>query len=157
MGPETQGAVNALIIGADVIARLGLRTLLQVSSQVAVAGEAEGGAAAIARLRQLAPHVVLLHAQTTGAELLAELREFARYAPVLLLANDESAPAVERALRTGATGYLINGQYGVDELIDAVLAVDEVAGRAGAQGPLNRGGRLVVREQEYRCVARELP
>ncbi len=114
--------ISAAIIGADVIARLGLRTLLQVSGKVAVVGEADGMPAALAQFGRLAPDVALLHTRTAGTDLLVELRELARHALVLVLANDESPLAVERALRAGATGYLINGQYSPDELVGAVLA-----------------------------------
>ena len=114
--------INALIIGADVIARLGLRTLLQISGRVAIVGEAGGGPDAVAQLGQLGADVVLLHGRLAGPELLGELRELARFARVLLLADDDSSQAVERALRGGATGYLINGQYTPDELVTAVVA-----------------------------------
>jgi DNA-binding NarL/FixJ family response regulator len=114
--------ISLLIIGTDVIARLGLRTLLQVSGKVRILGETESGTEALGQVARLKPDAVLLHARTSGAELVTELRELARQAPVLLLANDESPPAVERALRVGATGYLINGQYSPDELVAAVLA-----------------------------------
>jgi DNA-binding NarL/FixJ family response regulator len=114
--------VHALIIGEDVIARIGLRTLLQVSGRVAIVGEADGGRDALAQIGRLGADVALLHAGTNGSGLLNELRELVRHTPVLLLANDESPPAVERALHAGATGYLINGQYGPDELIAAVEA-----------------------------------
>jgi DNA-binding NarL/FixJ family response regulator len=117
-----QDIVNLLIIGTDVIARLGLRTLLQVSGNVTIVGETEGGPDALRQAARLGADVILLHARTSGAELLAELRELSRHAPVLLLAGDDSPPAVERALRVGATGYLINGQYSPDELVAAVLA-----------------------------------
>jgi DNA-binding NarL/FixJ family response regulator len=123
MSPKNQeDVVNALIIGDDVIARLGLRTLLQVSGRVAIVGEAEGGRDARTQAGRLGVDVVLRHAQESGAEFLSELREIASRVPVLLLANDQSPAAVERALRAGVTGYLINGQYGPEELIAAVLA-----------------------------------
>jgi DNA-binding NarL/FixJ family response regulator len=123
MNLKTQeDVINALIIGEDVIARIGLRTLLQVSGRVAIVGEADGGRDALAQIGRLGADMALLHAGTNGSGLLTELRELVRHTPVLLLANDDSPPAVERALRAGATGYLINGQYGPDELIAAVEA-----------------------------------
>jgi DNA-binding NarL/FixJ family response regulator len=123
MSAKTQdNIVSTLIVGADVIARLGLRTLLQVSGRVTIVGEAERALDALAHAGRRGLDVVLLHARTSGAELLAELRELAGRAPVLVLADDESASAVERALRVGATGYLVNGHYSPDELVTAVLA-----------------------------------
>jgi Response regulator containing a CheY-like receiver domain and an HTH DNA-binding domain len=117
-----ENAINTLIVGEDVIARLGLRTLLQVSGTTTVVGDATGGQDALTQAGRLSPDVVLLHTVTSGPELLLELRELARHVPVLLLTNDESPRAVERALSSGATGYLVNGQYGPDELIAAVQA-----------------------------------
>jgi DNA-binding NarL/FixJ family response regulator len=125
VSPMTQDITGALIIGTDMVARLGLRALLQVSGKVAIVGEADVGREALAQAGRLGPDVLLVHARRTGSGLVNELRELARHAPVLLLADDESAPAVERALRAGATGYLINGQYGADELVAAVLATAE--------------------------------
>jgi DNA-binding NarL/FixJ family response regulator len=114
--------IGTVIVGADVVSRLGLRTLLQVSGRVSVLGEAGGGRDAVAQAGQLAPDAVILHARSTGSALLSDLRELVRCAPVLLLADEDTPHAVERALRAGATGYLINGQYGPDELVAAVVA-----------------------------------
>ena len=123
MSPMTQeDIIGTVIVGVDVVTRLGLRTLLQVSGRVAVLGEADGGRDAVTQAGQLAPDVVLLHARTTGSALVNDVRELTRHAPVLLLADDDTPHAVERALRAGATGYLINGQYAPDELVAAVVA-----------------------------------
>jgi DNA-binding NarL/FixJ family response regulator len=119
---KAQDTVNALIVSQDVIARLGLRALLQVSGKVAVVGEAEGGMDALAQIGRLGAHVVLLHARTARSKHLTDLRDIARHVPVLLLVQDESSSAVERAVRAGAIGYLIDGHYSPDELVAAVLA-----------------------------------
>lgn len=114
--------ITVLIVGDDVVARLGLRALLEVSGRITVVGEAESGRDTLIEIGRLGPDVVLRHAPASGPDLLAELHELTRRAPVLLLANDESPSAVERAIRAGATGYLVNGQYGPDELVAAVVA-----------------------------------
>jgi DNA-binding NarL/FixJ family response regulator len=114
--------INTFIIGTDVVARVGLRTLLQISGRVTIAGEADGDPRAADQAARLDPDVVLLQARTIDPGLLRQLHDVARHAPVLLLADDESPTAVERAIQAGATGYLINGHYGPDELISAVLA-----------------------------------
>ena len=114
--------IQVLIIGDDMIARLGLRTLLLVTGQVTIVGEVPMAPDLIGQVSALRPDVALLHGLVPGAELLTELRAVTRLAPVLVLSNDESPAAVERALRVGATGYLVNGQYDPDELVAAVLA-----------------------------------
>jgi len=114
--------IQVLIIGDDMIARLGLRTLLLVTGQVTIVGEVPMAPDLIGQVSALRPDVALLHGLVPGAELLTELRAVTRLAPVLVVSNDESPAAVERALRVGATGYLVNGQYDPDELVAAVLA-----------------------------------
>jgi DNA-binding NarL/FixJ family response regulator len=117
--------VRALIVGPDVIVRLGLRTLLQVSGQISIVADVEPVWDGIGQIGQLRPDVVVLHGAVTGpagAPLLSELRALARHVPVLVLSDECSAIAVEQALRCGATGYLVTGQYAPDELLAAVLA-----------------------------------
>jgi len=114
--------VHVLIVGDDVVARWGLRTLLLVSGQITIVDEVAVRPDPDPPLGAPRPDVVLVHGQVPGAEPLTELRELARLAPVLVLSNDDSPVAVERALRVGATGYLVNGQYDSDELVAAVLA-----------------------------------
>jgi DNA-binding NarL/FixJ family response regulator len=158
-----KSVINALIIGEDVIARLGLRTLLQVSGKVTVVGETDGLSAALAQFARLGADVALVHARAASAELLAGLRELARHVLVLVLTGDESPAAVERALRAGATGYLVNGQYSPDELVAAVLAtasgqprlspsavgvlIDRLRAIGGRREPV-RPGHLSQRETE---------
>ena len=117
--------VRALIVGADVIVRLGLRTLLQVTGRISIVADVEPAWDAIGQVGQLWLDVVVLHGALTGpagAPLLSELRTLARHVPVLVLTDECSRAAVEQALRSGATGYLVTGQYAPDELLAAVLA-----------------------------------
>ena len=117
--------VRALIVGPDVIVRLGLRTLLQAGGQISIVADVEPAWDAIGQLGQLCLDVAVLHGALTGpagAPLLSELRTLARYVPVLVLTDECSSAAVEQALRCGATGYLVTGQYAPDELLAAVLA-----------------------------------
>ena len=117
-----EDSVQAFIIGDDVIARLGLRTLLIVTGQVTIVGEVGLGSDSLVQATGYRPDVVLLHVVTLGPDALNGLRILAGHAPVLMLVNDDSPEVVEQALRGGATGYLVNGQYSPDELIAAVLA-----------------------------------
>src|SRR3989442_354265 len=53
MSPSTHAdMINALIVGDDVVARLGLRTLLQVSGKVTVAAEAGAGPECLTQVRR---------------------------------------------------------------------------------------------------------
>jgi DNA-binding NarL/FixJ family response regulator len=158
--------VRALIVGPDAIVRLGLRTLLQATGRISIVADVEPAWDAIGQIGQLWLDVVVLHGTLTGpagAPLLSELRTLVRHVPVLVLADECSPAAVEQALRCGATGYLVTGQYAPDELLAAVLATangqprlsPEVVGilvnrlripQPGAQPP--RPARLSPRETE---------
>ncbi len=158
--------VRALIVGPDLLVRLGLRTLLQVSGQVSIVADVEPAWDAIGQIGHLRPDVIVLHGALTGpagAALLSDLRALARYVPVLVLTDECSPAAVEQALRCGATGYLVTGRYAADELLAAVLDTangqprlsPEVVGilvnrlrvpQPGAQPP--RAARLSRRETE---------
>ena len=114
--------VSALVIGVDVVARVGLRTLLQVDGLVKILGEVDGGPHAVNQARRLQPDVTVVHTRAIDPGVLRDLPQLTRHAPVLLLADDESPAPVEHAIAAGATGYLVNGQYEVDELVAAVQA-----------------------------------
>src|SRR5256885_5422677 len=80
---------------------------------------------AIGQVGQLWLDVVVLHGALTGpagAPLPSERRPLARNVTGLVLTDECSRAAVEQALRSGATGYLVTGQYAPDELLGAVLA-----------------------------------
>lgn len=87
MNVNGSSPLRVLVVDADVGSRTGLVSLLGDSDEVEVVGEAGSGSRAKELTEQLDPDVVLLNAQTTGAQ--AEtLSEMAR---VFLLGGDSTA------------------------------------------------------------------
>ncbi|NMO89471.1 response regulator transcription factor [Actinomycetospora sp. TBRC 11914] len=122
-----------LVDGHEVIRR-GLRRIFAEHDDIRVVGEAEGVAAARARLPTLAPTVVVLEARLpdgTGAELCADLvaRVPGLHCVVFTAITDEQV--MFDAVLAGARGFLIKDARG-EEIVQAVR--DAAVGRSLLDG-----------------------
>lgn len=87
--------------------------------------DAANGEDGIERAQSSAPDLVLLDIvlpKKDGFDVIKALRADAAFkqTPILLLTNLESATDIERALRLGATNYLIKSDYNLAEIVDKV-------------------------------------
>jgi DNA-binding NarL/FixJ family response regulator len=98
-----------------------LTSLLEASGLVTVAGEAGDGTEAVEMARRCSPDVTLLDVQMPGQGGLDALSTLVTLTRVLVLTYSEERAVIDRALRRGATGYLVYGEFAPDELIDAVV------------------------------------
>jgi DNA-binding NarL/FixJ family response regulator len=90
-----------------------------------VIGEASSGGEALRLVAELGPDVVLLDLELPdlyGLDVLCRIRALASELPVLVVTMHEDPVVVRRAVRAGATGYVLKG---VDraELLASVRAV----------------------------------
>jgi DNA-binding NarL/FixJ family response regulator len=103
------GTIRVVLIDDQIIARYGLRMMLQPYSDLRVAGEADHAGAALKLLRSEAFDVALLDItlpDKNGLDLLKILREeFPAMAVLVISAHSEDTYAL-RALKLGAAGYL---------------------------------------------------
>jgi two-component system, NarL family, nitrate/nitrite response regulator NarL len=115
-----------LLLAADhTLFRRGLVALLAGDASVCVAGEAADMVAAVRQARDLQPDLVLLDNHlpgATGIQALAELREAAPQARLVLLTVREDEQDLQAALRAGANGFLLKTIDG-DVLIQAIHRV----------------------------------
>jgi DNA-binding NarL/FixJ family response regulator len=166
-----------LVLADDhALVRQGLRTLLELTPDLRVVGEAADGEEALARVAELQPDVVLLDVRMPRLDGLGVLRRLRETDPgrrvVLLTTFDEDAVVLE-ALRLDAQGFLLK-DVSLEQLADAVRrvaagdtllppAISErvrrglpppATPRAGAEPP---PGGLTPREAEVlRLIARGL-
>jgi DNA-binding NarL/FixJ family response regulator len=139
--------------------------MLEGAPDVEVVGEASDGVKAVELAASLDPDVVLMDLKmpgTDGVTATLRIRERRSETRVLILTSFESDEDVERALRGGATGYLLKDAPS-DELLravrlaargDAALA-PEITGRLIRQLTALRRGELNARElQILELVAR---
>ncbi|MBO4208985.1 response regulator [Micromonospora echinofusca] len=119
-------ALRVLVVDSNLVVRRGLMSMLEAGGHL-VAGEATDAPSAVRLVQTLRPDMVLLDVRMpgqSGMELLASLVSHTR---VLIVTGVDSPEVIDQALRAGATGYLVYGQFTSEELLDAVAAT--AAGR----------------------------
>jgi DNA-binding NarL/FixJ family response regulator len=133
--------IRVLIVDDHPVVRQGLVALLSVQDDIAVAGEAGDGPAAISLAESLSPDVVLLDLKLPGMDGVAVLAELAGKYRVLVLTSATDRPWADRALKAGASG-LVYKDIDPDALVRAIRSVHDgnVLIALGAAASL-RGGR----------------
>ena len=114
--------IRVLIVDDHEIVREGLRTVLAEQADVEVVGEAGDGERAVSLVRALGPDVVLMDLVMPGMgglEALAQIREAAPAAQVVVLTNFASDQTVRDAVANGAVGYLLKDVH-KSELLQAI-------------------------------------
>ncbi len=124
-GAPARDAIRVVIADDQTLMRQGLRSLLGISEEVAVVGEAADGDEALDRVAELAPDVLLLDLRMPGRDGIATLealRERGSEVPVLVLTTFDDDELVLRALRAGTRGYLLK-DVALEELVGAIRAL----------------------------------
>ncbi|HKQ15905.1 MAG TPA: response regulator transcription factor, partial [Steroidobacteraceae bacterium] len=105
--------------------RGGLRALLELFEDISVVAEAEEGEAAVAKVMECKPDVLLLDVRMprlNGVEVLAALARESALPPTLLLTTFEDDSALIGGIRAGARGFLLKGTT-PDTLVEAIRTV----------------------------------
>jgi DNA-binding NarL/FixJ family response regulator len=110
------------------VVRAGLTALLSGRPDITVVAEAADGHQACEATYDHRPDVVLLDVRMPGMDGIAALPYLVDIAPVMMLTYSREPEIVEEALRRGAGGYLVHGEFTADQLVSAVR--DIRAGRA---------------------------
>jgi two-component system response regulator NreC len=114
-----------LIADDHAVLRAGLRMLLEVQRDMAVAGEAGDGAEAVQKARELQPDIVLLDLTMPGPGSGEVIRQVLRACPktrVLVLTMHDDPAYLASALAAGAAGYVVK-KVADSELLSAIRAV----------------------------------
>lgn len=114
--------IRVVVADDNPLVRMGLRSLLDTSDELDVVGEAADGAEAVELVERLVPDVVLLDVRMPRLDGIGTARRIADRAKVLMLTSSEEPETIEAALATGASGYLVHGAHGPDEIVAAVLS-----------------------------------
>lgn len=158
--------IRVLIADDHPIVRQGLKQILSESSDIIVAGEAGDCRETLEKLKKGSFDLVLLDINMpdrNGLELLAELKkEWPKVSVLILSAFPEEQYAV-RALRSGASGYLVK-KSAPEELITAIKKVsggrkyitaslaERLASRLDADSVEAPHERLSNREYQVLCM-----
>ncbi|MEO3976026.1 response regulator transcription factor [Streptomyces sp. CAU 1734] len=132
-----------MVADDNPVVRAGLTALLQGRSGLRVVAEAADGRRAYEEAVRHRPDVVLLDVRMPEVDGISALPYLVRLAPVLMMTYSSESEIVHRALRLGAGGYLVHGEFTAAELVSAVRDIGE--GRAvfthSAAGALLAGVR----------------
>lgn len=123
--PETSLPIISLLIVDDhAIVRQGLRTLLELMPDIAIAGEAANGAAAVEMVSRLRPDVVLMDLVMPVMDGIQATRQIAALGlgtRIIALTSFMEDEQIVPAIQAGATSFLLK-DVSPDELVDAIRA-----------------------------------
>jgi two-component system, NarL family, response regulator LiaR len=165
-GTEAPRRIRIAIVDDHELVRSGIRMSLELFDDLELVAEAAAGEAAIAVCEETRPDVVLMDLVMPGidgADATAEILSRVPHARVLALTSFSDPDLIERALRAGATGYVLKN-VSAQELATAIrqtnagvatLApeVAEVLMRAMTSPP--PGAALTDREREVLALLAE--
>ncbi|MFG2265458.1 response regulator [Streptomyces sp. NPDC048720] len=124
--PGTVTAPLRLVVADDnPVIRAGLTALLSDREDTTVVAEAADGREAYEAALVHRPDVVLLDVRMPGVDGISALPHLVRLAPVMMLTYSHETETVREALRLGAGGYLVHGEFTTEQLVRAVRDVRE--------------------------------
>lgn len=159
MTVDNHGSKSQIFLVDDhPLVREWLTNLINQQPDLAVCGEAETGPQAVDRILKLKPQVAIVDISlkdSSGIELIKDLKRLQPGTAVLVLSMHEEAHYAERAMRAGARGYIVKrettrkvisavrqvlaGEVYLSEEIAAALATQFVTGKGAAkQSPVEQ-------------------
>ena len=114
--------IRVFIADDQLLVREGLRALLDVEPEIAIAGEASDGAETIEKLRATDVDVLLLDVRMPRKSGLDVLKELGTPPPTLVLTTFDDSDVVLEAIRAGARGFMLK-DVSYEQLISAIRAI----------------------------------
>jgi DNA-binding NarL/FixJ family response regulator len=115
--------LRLLVADDNPVVRAGLTALLSGREDTTVVAEATDGREAYEAALRHRPDVVLLDVRMPGVDGISALPHLVRLAPVMMLTYSHETETVREALRLGAGGYLVHGEFTTEQLVRAVRDV----------------------------------
>jgi two-component system NarL family response regulator len=125
VGGEESPLVRVLVVDDHALFRYGLLQVLQTAPDIEVVGEARDALSAIELAGEWLPDIVLMDVRMPGMSGIEAARRIRASQPavrILMLTDSEDEDDLYRAVRAGATGYLLK-EVAIDEIADAIRAV----------------------------------
>ena len=117
--------IRVLLADDHTIVRAGLKELLSETGDIAVSGEANNGAEALARIREGDYDIAVLDMSMpgrSGIELIRQVKQEKPRLPILVLSMHSEEQYAVRALKAGASGYLTK-ESAADQLVAAIRRI----------------------------------
>ena len=119
--------IRVMLVDDQNLVRKGVRSLLELSSDIEIVGEAADGAEAIRILPEINPDVMLLDMRMpgmSGIDLLQTLAKQDAVPPTIILTTFDDDELVLAGIKAGARGYLLK-DVSLEDLVGAVKTVAE--------------------------------
>jgi DNA-binding NarL/FixJ family response regulator len=117
--------LRVVLVDDQTLVRQGIRSLLELTAEVSVVGEAGDGDEGLAVIRRERPDVALLDVRMprkSGIDVLRELQAGGDAVPVILLTTFDDDELLIEAMKAGARGYLLK-DVSLEALTAAIRAV----------------------------------
>ncbi|WP_313537441.1 response regulator transcription factor [Sphingomonas sp.] len=117
--------IRILLVDDHMLLREGVRAVVSTQSDMAIAGEASGGAEAIEAYARLQPDLVLMDLQMadmSGLDAITAIRAASPDARIIVLTTYSGDGRAIKALRAGAMGYLLKASLR-NQLLEAIRSV----------------------------------
>jgi DNA-binding NarL/FixJ family response regulator len=123
----TCNKIRVMTVEGHPIFRGGLEALIFSQLDMELVAQAETAEEAISEYRRLKPDVVLMDQRlpgTTGIETLIAMQNLSRNARIIILTASRGDIEIQRALRAGASGYVLKSTS-KDELLKSIRTVSK--------------------------------
>ena len=117
--------IRVMLVDDQAMVRSGFQMIVESEPDITVVGEAADGCAAVELAQRCHPHVVLMDVRmphVDGIEATAQITAFADAPRVLMLTTFDLDDYVYKALRAGASGFMLKDAP-AEQLIDAVRII----------------------------------